>query len=336
MRSFEKSIKSWVSHIIASAFGIGILIGLIYYAGYERILTIILQTSPYWIVASLINYAISWYFRTWRLERFTTSAGKNIKKRDLFKINISGYALNTILPAKLGDVATAGFLKLKGFKIGNAAAIILQTRILDVLALIILSIPTILLSFEGKIPWWIQVTLFFCIIMISVPFCIVILDKYRIVSLFFDKLVKRCVNNFLKLTVLKIKDAYESYHRILSNTRLLTETTLLSILIWLFDGLTCYMVSVAVGKEISLIVIILSFSIGNLGKSVPFTPGGIGMYEGILASCLVLFEVSFDIAVTIAILDHAIKKIFNLIFGLPAAMVIGAIDLRRRHPSILS
>ena len=331
----KKLRKSWGSQIIAWAFGIGILIGLIYYAGYERILAIILKTSPYWIAASLINYAISWYFRTWRLERFTTFAGKNIKKQDLFKIHISGYALNTILPAKIGDVATMGFLKLKGFKIGNAAAIILQTRILDALALIILSIPTVLLSFGGRIPWWIPITLSFCIIMISVPFCIVVLDKDRVVSRFFDKLVKRFVNKFFKLTVLKVKDAYESYHTILTNKRLLTETTLLSVLIWLFDGLTCYMVSIAVGKEISLIVIILSVSIGNLGKSVPFTPGGVGMYEGILASCLVLFDISFDIALTIAILDHAIKKFFNLIFGLPAAMVIGAIDLRRRHSSAL-
>jgi uncharacterized protein (TIRG00374 family) len=331
----KKPTKTCVSQIIALAFGIGILIGLIYYAGYERILDIILQTSPYWIAASLINYAISWYFRTWRLERFTTFAGKNIKKKDLFKIHISGYALNTILPAKLGDIATAGFLKLKGIKVGNAAAIILQTRILDLLALIMLSIPAVLLSFKGRIPWWIPITISFCMIIVSVPFFIAILDKNKVISKFFDKSVERFVNNFLKLTILKIKDAYDSYHTILSNKRLLIETLLLSVIIWLFDGLTCYMVSIAVGKEIPLIVIILSVSIGNLGKTVPFTPGGVGMYEGILASCFILFDVPFDIAVTIAILDHAIKKFFNLIFGLPAAVVIGAIDFRKGHSSAL-
>jgi len=56
--------------------------------------------------------------------------GKNIGIFDLFKLYISGYALNVMLPAKLGDVATVGYLKMKGVHIGRSAAIILQTRIL--------------------------------------------------------------------------------------------------------------------------------------------------------------------------------------------------------------
>jgi len=127
--------KSWAYRIIAFIAGIGILLALIYHAGFERFLDIVLQTSPYWIAVAVIIYAASWIFRTWRLERFTTHAGKNIKISDLFKLYISGYALNVILPAKLGDAATVGYLKMKGINVGRSAAIILQTRILDVLAL---------------------------------------------------------------------------------------------------------------------------------------------------------------------------------------------------------
>jgi uncharacterized protein (TIRG00374 family) len=104
--------KSWTYRIIAFIIGIGILLALIYHAGFERFLDIVLQTSPYWIATAVIIYAASWIFRTWRLERFTTHAGKNIKIFDLFKLYISGYALNIILPAKLGDAATVGYLKL--------------------------------------------------------------------------------------------------------------------------------------------------------------------------------------------------------------------------------
>jgi len=38
---------------------------------------------------------------------------------------------------------------------------------------------------------------------------------------------------------------------------------------------------------------------------------------------LVLFGVSFDIAIVIAILDHLIKNLFTLMIGVPATASIG-------------
>ena len=318
-----KKAKSWTYRIIAFIIGIGILLALIYHAGFERFLDIILQTSPYWIATAVIVYAASWIFRTWRLERFTTHAGKNIKIFDLFKLYISGYALNVILPAKLGDVATAGYLKMKGINIGMSAAIILQTRILDVLALILLSIPAFILFFQKGAPDWIRTTIFICIIVVAVPIGIVILDKNKLFSGILEKFGNKFSHNFIKLAVEKTRDAYEGYHEIVSNKKLLVASILLSLMIWLFDGLTCYTVSIAVGAQIPIIVVVLAVSIANVGKSAPATPGAVGIYESILAAVLVLFGVSFDVAIVIAILDHAIKNVFTLVIGVPATTSIG-------------
>jgi uncharacterized protein (TIRG00374 family) len=309
--------------IIAFIIGIGILLALIYYAGFERFLDIVLQTSPYWIAAAVIIYAASWIFRTWRLERFTTHAGKNIRIFDLFKLYISGYALNVILPAKLGDAATVGYLKMKGINIGRSAAIILQTRILDVLALILLSIPALILFSEKAAPNWIRTTIFICILFVAVPIGIVILDKNKIFSGLLEKFGNKFSHKFLKLAVEKAKDAYESYHEIVLNKKLLVASILLSLMIWLFDGLTCYTVSIAVGSKISIFVVILAVSLANVGKSAPATPGAVGIYESLLSAVLVFFGVPFDIALAIAILDHAIKNIFTLLLGIPATLNIG-------------
>jgi len=315
--------KSWAYRIIAFIIGIGILLALIYHAGFERFLDIILQTSPYWIATAVLIYAASWIFRTWRLERFTTHAGKNIRIFDLFKLYISGYALNVILPAKLGDAATVGYLKMKGINIGRSAAIILQTRILDVLALILLSIPALILFSEKAAPNWIRTTIFICLFVIAVPIGIVVLDKNKVFSGLLEKLGNKFSHKFLKLAIEKAKDAYEGYHEIVLNKKLLAASILLSLMIWLFDGLTCYAVSIAVGTQISIIVVILAVSIGNVGKSAPATPGAIGIYESVLAAVLVLFGVSFDLAIVVAILDHAIKNLFTLAIGVPATAGIG-------------
>ena len=319
----QRNIKSWICRIIAFFIGFGVLLGLIYHVGFEKFLNIVLQTSPYWIVASVIVYAISWIFRTRRLERFTTHAGKNIKIFDLFKLYISGYALNVILPAKLGDAATVGYLKMKGINIGRSAAIILQTRILDMLALILLSIPAFILFSEKAAPNWIRTTIFICLFIVAVPIGIVVLDKNKAFSGLLEKLGNKFSHKFLKLAVEKTLDAYEGYHEIVSNKKLLVSSILLSLMIWLFEALTCYTVSIAVGAQIPIIAVIFAVSIANVGKCAPATPGAVGIYEGILVAVLFLFGISFDIAIVIAILDHLIKNLFILAIGVPATTSIG-------------
>jgi uncharacterized protein (TIRG00374 family) len=291
--------------------------------GFEKFLNIILQTSPYWIVASVIVYATSWIFRTLRLEKFTAHAGKKIKLFDLFKLYISGYALNVILPAKVGDVATVGYLKMEGINIGRSAAIIIQTRVLDILALILLSIPAFILLFEKGASEWIWTTIFICILIVAVPMGIVLLDRNKIFSAILEKLKDRCNHKILKLLAEKARDAYEGYHEIVSNKRLLVASILLSVLIWLFEALTCYTVSIAVDAQVTFIAVFFAVSIANVGKCVPATPGAVGIYEGILVAILVLFAVPFDIAVVIAIVDHLIKNLFILLIGVPATADIG-------------
>ncbi|HXX58903.1 MAG TPA: lysylphosphatidylglycerol synthase transmembrane domain-containing protein [Thermodesulfovibrionales bacterium] len=311
--------RSWKYHAIAFIVGVGILAALIHHAGLERFVDIVLHASPSWFAASLTAYGISWIFRTWRLERFTAHAGTKIKIRDLFKLYISGYALNAIFPAKLGDVATVGYLRIRGITIGRSAAIILQTRILDMVALLFLSLAAVLVSTERISLGWIKGVIFACILIITIPMGLTLLDRNKSLSALIERFVdKHILNTFCKTVGGKIKDAYDSYHAIVSERRLMTVSIVFSIMIWFFEGLTCYMISRAVAAHIPLLSIILAVSTGNMGKIVPATPGAIGIYESMVAAVLVMFGVSFDLATVIAILDHATKKAFTLFFGIPA------------------
>lgn len=314
--------KTWTSRIIASLVGIVILLSLVYYAGFEKFFRIIIQTSPYWILLSAIIYAISWIFRVQRLERFTRDAGEKIGFFELFKLLISGYTLNIILPARLGDVATIFYLKMKKIAIGKSTAIIFQLRILDVVALLILSLP-VFAFFFSDVPTWVGTTLLICIPIIAIPICIVLFDKAKHFSNILDRLGNKSNNKIFKTVSEKVNDAYISYHEIILNKGLLFITIFISIMIWLFDILTCYTVSIAVASPVLITVALFGVCIANVAKSVPSIPGGIGIYEGALAGILAMFGTPFDVAITIAILDHAIKNLFTLIFGIPATASIG-------------
>lgn len=318
-----KKNRLWIYRTGAFVTGIGIVLALIYFAGFEIFSEIISQASPYWITASIVVYGASWIFRTLRLKQFATHAGKKILMFDLFKLHISGYALNAILPARLGDAATIGYLKMKGINIGRSTAIIFQTRLLDIMALVFLSVPALVLFSEN---WDLVRTTsvaVFCILVLAVPACIVIFDKTNDLFGLLEKLENKFHHKLIKLIIEKIKDGYRGYREIIRDKRLLIASFLLSLIVWLFEGLTCYMIAVAVNAGISVAVVIFAVSIGNFGKSVPVTPGGIGIYESILTAVLVSSGLSFDIAVVIAMMDHMIKKVFNLIVGIPATAGIG-------------
>jgi len=308
----EKKTKIWTYRIIASLVGIVILLSLIYYAGFEKFFNIIIHISPYWIIISVIIYAMSWIFRVQRLERFTRDAGEKIGFIELFKLLISGYTLNILLPARLGDVATIFYLKMKKIAIGKSTAIIFQLRILDVMALLILSLPVFAFFFSDT-PTWIRTTLLICIFIIAIP----------IFSNLLNRLGNKFNNKIFKIASYKVNDAYIHYHEIVLNKRLLFVSIFISMTIWVFDILTCYTVSIAVASPILITVAIFGVCIANVAKSVPSIPGGIGVYESALAGILVLFGTPVDIAITIAILDHAIKNMFTLVFGIPATTSIG-------------
>jgi uncharacterized protein (TIRG00374 family) len=319
----DKIKRNWINRLIALIAGMTLLLALVHYAGFERFSEIVHNASPCWIVTAVLVYASSWIFRTWRLGLFTKQAGRMIGSFDLFKLYISGYALNVILPVKLGDVITVGYLKIKGIEIGMAAAIILQTRILDVLALVLLSVLALVHSRGTEASNWIITTVLISALMVFVPMSIVVIDKNESILNLLRKLLLKSGIASVEAISEKLQYAYGCYHQIISNKTLFIYSILLSLTIWLFEGFTCYAVSIAISAQVPILIIVIAVSVGNVGKSIPATPGSIGIYESMLAAVLIFFGVPYSISIAIAILDHVIKNLFLLVVGVPATMDMG-------------
>lgn len=318
------NIKSLVIRAIALIAGIIIILLLVFYAGVDNFFDRLIQANIWWVIASAIIYFTSWIFRTDRLSRLVRHAGKHIDSLSLFKFYISGFALNVLLPAKLGDIATIGFLRMNGISIGKSTAIIVQTRILDVIALITISMPLIALLTFGSTPAWLEISLMVSLFIVIFPIGIVTLDKQKQCKRFIKQIGSLLANDIWHKIFDKIADTYEGYHDILSDRKLLVITLILSIIIWLIDGLTCYVVSISVGANVAIMTCIFAVIVANIGKSVPATPGSIGVYEVMLAAIMVLMGVSPEISIIIAIIDHLIKNLVTMIIGLPMMLDIGA------------
>ncbi len=319
----------WWMHTVGLTVGIGILVLLIYHSGFERFWQLVSRVSLSRLGAAILLYALSWAARTWRLRLFTRQAGKELKIGDLFKLQVSGFALNVLLPAKLGDLAFIGYLKMRGIRLGRAAAIALQNRILDLLAVLLLALPGMFrlvrrsLVSSQSAPPWAAVSFALGLTALVVVFGLVILDRRLKLSRLLRRWGEGKKTRWLRTAVSKIDDAYVGYHEIVRDRRLLGGSVLLSLVIWCFEALTCLTVVTALGRRISLAAVMLGVCLANVGKSVPPIPGGLGIYEGILAAVLVLFGLPFEAAVAAAVLDALLKKGFNLVWGIPATAVMG-------------
>jgi hypothetical protein len=310
--------RRWTVRILSAVIGIAILALLIWLAGPRRLWEVFMQASPAWLAAAFGVYACSWIFRTWRLKLFTSLGWLTA-----FKLHISGHAINALAPTKLGDAALVGYLKLNGIQLGRALAVVVQIRVLDAMAVALIAVSALVLFAGGETPAWIITSIAVCAAFALAPVGLVILDRGKKLPGALARIEERRKNKVARLILQKLKEACAAYYRIVSDRRLLLPTILFSLLVWLIDALTACTVATALGAGFPLAAVILAVMIGNVGKSAPSTPGSLGVYEGIFAAVLVLFGAPFEAALAVGILDHLVKKLFNLAIGLPATADIG-------------
>jgi len=315
--------KEILFHCSSYMVGIGILVILIMITGWEQFLAVFSKISVWWLSLSILVYACSWLFRVWRFERLVFRYIDGTDFFDLFKINISGFALNIVFPAKLGDAAMVGFLKMQGVKLGNAVAVIVQTRVLDLLALVLLSSPCILLLSKRGIPNWLTCTLLLCTLIIALSYIMVLAGKNGRFEDLFKSLLEKFQRAYLQLLLSKARDAYRSYMEIASDIRLMSVCILLSIVLWVFEASACQVIAFSIDPSIGFLPVLIAVSVSNIGKCIPATPGSVGIYESIMVVVLVLFDVPAEVALVLAVVDQLVKKFFNLLFGLPATANLG-------------
>jgi len=300
-----------------------ILFLLVRKVGLSKLTYIFLHTSWEWILGAIFIYAISWLLRTWRLWTLLESLGHRLKFLEIAKIHIAGFALNAVFPAKIGDIASIGFLKAQRVAFGKGAAVILQTRILDILTVLLLIIPSGLVVLPSQEELWMARSGLIVFGLILIPLSIMLLDRGQRIPRLLERLEQGIGHAILKFTIAKIKDTYQAYHRIAFDKSLLFNTTMMSLSLWILESFTCYCIAVAVGLPLMFWAIVLALGLANMAKSVPITPGGVGIYESTLALILSWQGYPLETAIVIGLLDHFLKKLFNVLIGWPALYSLG-------------
>lgn len=216
----------------------------------------------------------------------------------LIEIIYLSWFVNCIVPAKLGDAYRSYLLKrAAGISFSRIIGTILAERMIDILILFSLLLASALLTFQGRVPTELNLTIAFGGLLVVV--LLIGLAAMRR----FGHVVERLVPSRFREKYVKLQEGTLQSFRRRSLPTLIGYTAM----IWLLEGGRLFFVTRSLDTHIDLAVVIFIALASSLLTTLPLTPGGVGLVEGAVFVVLRTVGVDDATALSIALLDRLIN-----------------------------
>ena len=276
----------------------------------------ILGADPWWLLVAFGVYYLGFPLRGYRWSILLRGIGVRIRVRDSTEIIFVSWLVNSVVPAKLGDVYRAWLLKIN-YPVSLSATFgtIFIERVFDLVAIVVLGLGAAFWSFRDDLPDSVRI-----IMGIGVLVVIVLALALFTLRNFGRRLVHRLP---LPARVVKLYDLFEA--GVFSvERRQVPLVGLLTGLIWTTEALRLLFVVDALGFDISLGISGAFFValVASLLTAVPFTPAGLGIVEaGIVGLLTVIYQADPNEAAAIALVDRAISVLSVIVLGFIAYLL---------------
>ena len=285
----------------------------------SKVPSLILAANPWLVLAAFAVFYAGFPLRGYRWKLLLRGTGFNISTRDSSEIILLSWLVNCVVPAKLGDVYRAYLLKINSdASLSRTFGTVFIERVLDLVVIALLGIAAGYWSFRDGLPQAIQVVMAIGLVVVAVLsvglFTMRNFGRRIIVAL-----------RFLPHQVLDLYDRFEEGVFGALSARQLPVLGVLTVLIWLTEGLRLYFVIQALGfpdVELGVSGAIFVALIGSLLTAVPLSPAGLGIVEaGVVGVLTVAYGVPLPEATAIALLDRVISVFSVIVFGSIAYVV---------------
>ena len=213
-----------------------------------------------------------------------------------FKISLEtiivSSVLNIILPARLGELSKAFYLKkFYGYNYHKTLSIIFIERFFDIIMLLLIMFLWAYLFFIDR-----NVKISIIILSLLVIFTILFFN-----SNFILRLLKKIPLQFIRVYSQKI---YKNINRLLKTPYMILFYTLIIWLFYLISYILFFIYSVDFRLDFQEILELFIFS--TIALSLPLTPAGVGTFEGAIVLFLTHHGISKENALISATLYHII------------------------------
>ncbi len=324
-------MKRNISNLIKTLFILLILVGLLYLffkqIDFEKAKYYLLHTKLRYVFSILLIYPFIYYFRSLRWKFLLGDSGEKVKLKSVYSANIIGFAINYLLPARIGEFARAYILgKNEDISVSFIFGTVIIERILDLGAMVVFAgIFYILrpLAFKDLSPTakslafikegsFIAFILFIVLILL---FLLIFLFK-RKAMVFWEKICGFLPRKIAK-TLINFGDKFiEGIITLFNNKRKLA-IILHSLIIWFLISLSYWIALIDFGLHVNFITIIPYIIALLVGASIP-TPGMVGGFEALSQFSLTgLYGMDANIAAAATIILHIGLVLVTLLISIP-------------------
>ncbi|HET7699979.1 MAG TPA: lysylphosphatidylglycerol synthase transmembrane domain-containing protein [Candidatus Limnocylindria bacterium] len=257
------------------------------------------------VLAALAVYYATFPLRSLRWARLLREGGAQIGWRDLLRILFLGWFVNSIVPAKLGDLYRSFLVKQRfGISLSRTVGVVVAERLLDLLVVFGMLIVGGYVAFGRTI-----VADLGLVYLTGAALAALIVVGLAAVYYLAPKLAR-----FFPREVRRIGRLFRE--GVLHSFRALPVAGPLTILIWVAEALRLQLVMTALGLEIPLSGVVFVAVAVALLTTVPLTPAGFGFVE--IAMVYVLtegFGLAQHDAVAVAVVDRAVSVLSVIVIG---------------------
>jgi len=274
------------------------------------------NANVYFVLVAFIIYYFSFPIRTFRwrmlLENvgYTKENGIQLPKFwKLLEIIYVSWFANVIVPAKLGDLYRAYLLRREaGLPASRTFGTVLAERLLDLIILLLLFIPSVIISLHENLPP--QLVLGLKITMVLVIVGIIVLFMLRMFPTQIGMVVPKRFRGYY----------YQFQEGTLGSFRRIPSLTGLTLGVWACEALRFFFIALALnlipGNLTHVVSASLFIALGEaLLTAIPFTGGGIGLVEGGMLAMISLFTPNTSLALAAIVIDRAISLFSILVIG---------------------
>lgn len=306
-----------------------ILIVMLYFIGIDNVIEALKKANLALIALAIGIQIFTYFLYTLRWKILNNLADIHVSFKQLFPIMMVGLAVNNITPSGRGGgepVRAYILSKEHDYALKDTFATVVADRVLDTFPFIVLAAITIIaMVLYFDIAQWLLVVLILSVIVIIALLAMLIYlcinpDFGNRIERWIVGIVRRFYKNGSEDMEKKIHDNIFGFQKtmrlLISNRKLLYYSVPLSFLIWVLEIMRVYVVFLAFGATLNVIVIGEVFIIASLVGMIPLLPGGLGAVDGIMISFYSKAGISLSLAAPVTIIERLISFWMATIIGL--------------------
>lgn len=306
-----------------------ILLIMLWFVGIDQVIDALKMANLTIIALAILTQIFTYFLYTLRWQILNKLANMDVGIKKLLPMVLVGLAVNNITPSGRGGgepVRAYILAKEKDYPMEETFATVVADRALDTFPFVVLAALTIAaMALYFDFDTWLLVVMVLAVIAIVAVLAILI---YMCINPGFGKRVDgwiiRLVRRFYKKNSEELEEQIhgvifgfqDTMKLLISNKKVLYYTIPLSFIIWVFEIIRVYLVFLAFGANVNLIVIGEVFIVASLVGMIPLLPGGLGAIDGMMIIFYSAAGISSSISAAATVIERLISFWMVTILGL--------------------